>query len=330
MSEATDLTNEELIDLLLRIADKIRKSPRSEIHQSGLTTLIIKCTSDTAIKQLSFLANSETLALFVDELLFCVDRLNYEHFVLLRPRLISLSEIDVQCGIKIMSFIKRKHWIEKIKTYAIPIFLIALVIVLAISVDNSQTENRPQSGELDAAFRDSVEAHKASDESVIALQREKLIEEGWNEDNPQNGSLDVCYNYTPRFGAEDNGLTISVGNGTDVALKLVNQATGTCIRYVFVRRGDTYTIRNIPEGWYKLKIAYGKDWFSRVEDGRCVGKFLRSALYEVGDDVFDFNNTDYGDGRYSVPSYTLKLDVIASEVQDEFTSKQISESEFNR
>ena len=79
-----------------------------------------------------------------------------------------------------------------------------------------------------------------------------------------------------------------------------------------------------------LQLAYGKDWFSRVDDGLCSGKFLSSALYEVGDDVFDFKNNGFDDGRYSVPINTLKLDVIAYEVKDEITSKHITESAFKK
>ena len=105
--------------------------------------------------------------------------------------------------------------------------------------------------------------------------------------------------------------------------------TEKCVRYVFINSGSTYEIHNIPEGVYYLKIAYGKDWYSKVENGQCVGKFLRNPMYEKGDNIMDFN-IQYTDGGYSVPSFSLQLDVISSDRENTFNSQNISESEFNQ
>jgi hypothetical protein len=63
-----------------------------------------------------------------------------------------------------------------------------------------------------------------------------------------------------------------------------------------------------------LKIAYGKEWISKVENGKCVGMFFRSPLYEKGADILDFNIKYYDGGRYRIPSYELQLDVISEYV----------------
>ncbi len=100
----------------------------------------------------------------------------------------------------------------------------------------------------------------------------------------------------------------------------MNLQTNKCIRYVFINSGSNYKIRNIPEGKYYLKIAYGKEWFSKVENEHCIGKFLRNPLYEKGDDIMDFDlqKASYG---YNVSSYQLKLDVISSPTSEEEFNK---------
>jgi hypothetical protein len=126
----------------------------------------------------------------------------------------------------------------------------------------------------------------------------------------------------------DNYLEVKVGGGTDVAIKVMNARTQKCIGYVFINSGSTYKISNIPEGTYYLKIAYGKDWFSRVQNKQCVGKFISNPLYEKGDDMMNFDLKYTSDG-YRIRSFQLQLDVIATSSVNTFSSQNISEREFN-
>jgi len=151
--------------------------------------------------------------------------------------------------------------------------------------------------------------------------------DGYAPDAPGTGKLPKCYNFTPRVGKLDNYLTVSAGGGTDVALKLVSTRTQKAIRYIFIHSNESYTIRNIPQGHYYTKIAYGHDWYSKSENGKCKGKFARDAHYESGEEM-NFNVEDAYNG-YTVPSYTLQLDMVSSSPVNTFDSQSISEDEFN-
>ena len=109
----------------------------------------------------------------------------------------------------------------------------------------------------------------------------------------------------------------------------MNLQNDKCFRYVFINRGSTYRIRNVPEGRYYLKIAYGKDWFSKIVEEKCIGRFLQNPFYEQGEDILDFNVRHFAD-RDSIRSFQLQLDVIASTTMNTFDSKNISEIEFNK
>jgi hypothetical protein len=205
-------------------------------------------------------------------------------------------------------------------------------IVLFASCNNqssSNKENSPENGELNNTFIEQSEAAELSQEQNYEQEKEKLISEGWQEEGIQNGQLPSCYNFNPKTGEVNNYLEVYVGSGTDVVIKVMNSKTDNCVRYVFINSGSTYSIKNIPEGKYYLKIAYGKNWLSKVENGQCIGKFLRNPMYEKGEDIMDFNVVHLTDS-YKIPSFELKLDVISNGISNSFSSQNISESEFNK
>jgi hypothetical protein len=191
-----------------------------------------------------------------------------------------------------------------------------------------QNNKNTKNGDLDNTFVNQQNLKKENEEK-FKKEKEKLISEGWKEEEIENGQLPSCYNFKPTQGEINNHLDVIVGGGTDVSIKVMNIETEKCIRYVFINSGTTFSIDNIPEGIYYLKIAYGKEWLSKVENGQCNGKFIRNPLYEKGEDILNFNIQRNNNGR-SIPSYQLSLDVVSSGISNSFNSQNISESDFNK
>jgi hypothetical protein len=207
-----------------------------------------------------------------------------------------------------------------------------LVITFAIffySCSNNNSSNSystPENGDLNNTFE---EKQELTPEQKIQEEKQQLISEGWEEKGMENGLMPSCYNFKPKTDKSiDNNLEINVGGGTDVVIKLMNVKSEKCIRYVFINSGSSYQIRNIPQGVYYLKIAYGKEWLSKIENNQCIGKFIRSPMYEKGEDIMDFTIQRTYDG-YSIPSFRLSLDVISSNLSNSFSSHNISETDFN-
>jgi hypothetical protein len=155
-------------------------------------------------------------------------------------------------------------------------------------------------------------------------------------DKPDCNNINEEYNITI-----DNYLRINVGNNTDVIVKLMryNSYMETCIRVVYIKAGETYEIKNIPEGEYYLKIAYGKELRRFTIDDQCYLRFEKNALYEKGKDILNFvkvktpnkfiNGKEYE--NWSIPSFALTLNVIYSDSKgNAFKSSNISEVEFNK
>ena len=154
---------------------------------------------------------------------------------------------------------------------------------------------------------------------------------GWQRKKIESGESPDCENYDKQYDYNlDNYLKINVGSHTNVVVKLMQKRYDgdICIRMAFVRRKESAILKNIPEGNYYLKIAYGKNWLSKVEDSQCVGKFIRNPIYEKGDEILDYK-LKYDNGGYSIPSFRLSLDVVSTGVSSSFNSEKISEGDFN-
>lgn len=164
----------------------------------------------------------------------------------------------------------------------------------------------------------------------------------WERKNYESGVTPECENVTPKYNYDiKNYLRINVGSNTDVVIKLmkIGYYEDECIRIVYVRSGDTYEIKNIPEDRYYLKIAYGKDYRQKIVDNQCYLKFMRNALYEKGIEILDYNKIRKPDERvgndiyenWSVPSFELSLDLIMTKTSKRtFKSNNISEADFNK
>ena len=152
---------------------------------------------------------------------------------------------------------------------------------------------------------------------------------GWEKISLSSGDKPDCSNFSPEIDSTiDNYLKVIIGQHADVVLKLMNHKTGKCIRYVYIKRKEITYLRNIPQGVYYLKIAFGKDWRQKIEGDQCIGKFMIDPIYQKGEESLDFNIIETENG-YQVPYYELFLDVTYSE-GNEFHTDDISESEFNK
>lgn len=177
-------------------------------------------------------------------------------------------------------------------------------------------------------------------DSKLLVPLEKFEEyKGWEKSNSITGDNPNCENITEEFNDSiNNELLIRVGLNADVVVKLM-KFSGECNRIVYIKSGDSYAMKNIPEEVYFLKLAYGKDLRKFVSDGKCKVKFMVDPLYKTGTNKLDFAivkkpNTIIDGKEYrnwEIPSYELFLDVDYKKMDaNNFRSSTISEEEFNK
>jgi len=201
---------------------------------------------------------------------------------------------------------------------AIVIVIAGFIFLIRTIPSNNTYSNRPESGNIYPDPADTIQT--AVDPYA-----------DWDKVNLHTGKSPACLNFKSTYDYTiNNKLEVSVGSNTDVVLKLCSLLSGKCIRYIYIRSDDTYIIRNIPQGKYYTKIAYGQDWRQKIINGKCIGKFVKNALYKKGDQILDYYIKDEG-STYSVPSYSLSLSVVLTDFDPKiYHTDVISEEEFNR
>lgn len=190
--------------------------------------------------------------------------------------------------------------------FIIPIALIAIISLTGCS------NNRVQESNFDS--------------TTLSTSQEQLISDGWYIPKTKpSGELSKEYGVKNKFGQQDNYFDIEIGNGCDVALKIVDASTDKCIRYILVPENTSVNVQMIPQGKYYLKLAYGKDWMEYDNgDGTITGKFTKNVSYDRCVDVFDFGKKNSS----NIVSYILQINMINTELQNNFGTIEISEDDF--
>lgn len=164
-----------------------------------------------------------------------------------------------------------------------------------------------------------------STNTVITANQQKLLDEGWNS-NKGSKSRDISseYGITPIYGIQDNYFDVKMGAGSDLVLKIIDLSKNKCIRYIYVQENSEYTISQVPQGKYKLLIAYGKNWMTLQKDGETFGKFADNVHYEQSIDVFDFGKKNSKD----MVNYLLTINVHETIHATNFNTEEIREDQF--
>lgn len=168
--------------------------------------------------------------------------------------------------------------------------------------------------------------HRVSKENSViepTQAQQKLLDAGWTNETPDE-DMSEDYGVKPIYGIQDNYFDIVMGNGCNVAVKIMELGTDKCIRYVYVAENTTTTVQEIPHGVYYLKLAYGYDWMEKETNDGKQGKFTRNVLYERSQDTFDFGTKN---SREEI-NYRLDINVVDSKLENNFQTIPIDEKEF--
>ncbi len=154
--------------------------------------------------------------------------------------------------------------------------------------------------------------------------QEQLMRDGWTYEDLTDTELGEEFGVKPIYGIQDNYFDITMGEGYNVAVKIVDATTNKCIRYAVVPENSTTTVTQIPQGKYYLKLAYGKDWMELQTDSIIIGKFTRNAFYERSREYYDFGKKN----SMQEVNYDLRINVREETGMNNFETTPISEEEF--
>ncbi len=99
-------------------------------------------------------------------------------------------------------------------------------------------------------------------------------------------------------------LTIKNGGNSDAIICLYSISDDRTIRNEYVRKNSSFTMSNIAQGEYKIRVFYGNDWNPNLENS-CGTK----GNFETDVNFSEFDGTKYfhdSDGLYSIVTITLE------------------------
>ncbi|WP_025742378.1 M56 family metallopeptidase [Aquimarina pacifica] len=132
----------------------------------------------------------------------------------------------------------------------------------------------------------------------------------------QNKQEPKCPNQNASYDKNlDNFLKVTSGKNAEVILDIVSIENLKSVRAIHLDRNQTYYVRNIPSGKYKVQVAYGEEYNEKMVNGTCKAFFENEKFTEEGNDILDFYSVKTEKG-FNVPSYNLLLDLRDEDVRD--------------
>ncbi len=110
----------------------------------------------------------------------------------------------------------------------------------------------------------------------------------------------------------DNYLRLTSGKNAEIIVEIVSLESSKIIRTIHMTRNQVYFIRNIPEGKYKLHLAYGDDYAEKTVAGECKGYFKDEKDTEIDKNTLDFTTIKTEKGL-NVPSYNMIVELTDKE-----------------
>ena len=204
------------------------------------------------------------------------------------------------------------------------------------NLETNKTNFTPETGNLNQTSQPEVTKSKKESDSLEILNKYA----DWDSKSYNTGNTPSCYNYKAKYDFDiNNKLVIKNTTDRDAVVKLIRKSTNKCIRYVYIRQSEEYTMQNIPLGEYYTKIAYGIDWRQKNENGKCSGRFIYKSIYknDLKDNAFfeftkktESRQDDEGNlreyYRFSSMEFTL---FIQHKVGYDFDLSNTSEDDFN-
>jgi hypothetical protein len=115
--------------------------------------------------------------------------------------------------------------------------------------------------------------------------------------------------------ASKNRLRIINKPESDMVAFLIDKATGTIVRNHFIKAGDTYEIKFIPDGDYILKVMFGNGWNheKKIAGEKIRGGFEENISYMIFDNeaqTLQMRQTYESDSIVKYSIYEVSLNAI--------------------
>jgi hypothetical protein len=134
-----------------------------------------------------------------------------------------------------------------------------------------------------------------------------------------NSPFDACFGKGIYSG--NATLTIKNGSSSDAIVCLYSVSRGRTIRNEYVRKNSSFTMDNIAQGYYKIRVFYGNDWNPTLENScNTKGNFESDVSFS------EFDGQEYFEDSYD--GYTVATVTLYTVAGGNASTSKISQSDF--
>ena len=171
---------------------------------------------------------------------------------------------------------------------------IAIAILSAVfdSCDSSSSSNKPSSSYT-----------APSKKRQTSSKPKKTYTSPYKGNQLSNGSSPYNNCFGSGLYTGNAELTIRNGSNSDAIVCLYNTFTDRTIRNEYVPKGQNFKMTKIPQGYYKIRTMYGRDWNPTIKNNCGTnGDFETAKYFKEHDNTQYFESNSYS---YSVFEMTL-------------------------
>jgi hypothetical protein len=182
------------------------------------------------------------------------------------------------------------------------ITIIIIIAITKLSNNNSSSETDTDSYNdygVDTTAVDTSEVVSDTSLSPVAIDTNSIYY--GNQLNNGASPLDACFGKGEYYGHAT--LTIKNGDYSDAIVCLYDVNEGKTIRNEYIQKNSSFTMSNIAEGYYKIRVLSGNDW-NPLLNNACgsKGNFERDLYMDEFEGTTFFQDSD---GQYSINTITL-------------------------
>lgn len=192
----------------------------------------------------------------------------------------------------------------------IAIILVCYGLAFNSIINNHSKPKRPSTTQVD---RDSYNKYHSNANQISESQ--------YKGNQLLNGAspFDACFGK----GIYNGNATLTVKNGasSDAIVCLYSISLFRTIRNEYVQKNTSFTMENIAQGNYKIRIFYGNDWNPELENPCGIKGYFESDVY-----FSEFDGTEYFEDSNN--GYTIATVTLYTVAGGNASTSQISQSEF--
>ena len=206
------------------------------------------------------------------------------------------------------------------------LWLVGIAVVIGLIV----WANSSKSSSSDYPSSTDVSAIETIDSTAVAVDTTATINEYAPPVESQYQGNQLPDGASPLTGCFGKGiysgnatLTIKNGGNSDAIICLYSIADDRTIRNEYVQKNSSFTMSNISQGEYKIRVFYGNDWNPELENS-CGTK----GNFESDVNFSEFDGTEYfEDSERGYTNATITLYTVAN---GNTSSSSIDQSQFFR